>query len=46
MIGASYNSLPPEGCMKLIEAGESFYYCSGEWYRQVAARSYKAVARP
>ena len=32
--------------MKLIEEGSSFYYCSGEWYRQVAARSFKAVAKP
>ena len=32
--------------MKLIEAGQSFYFCSGEWYRQVGTRSYKAVARP
>jgi hypothetical protein len=47
VIGASYASLPG-GCMKLIEQGVSFYYCSGDWYREVrAGRSplYKAVAR-
>ena len=44
-IGASYASLPA-GCMKLIEDGQSYYYCSGEWYRQVGGAGYKAVARP
>ena len=46
-IGATYASLPG-GCMKLIEDGVSFYYCSGEWYRQVGegrSATYKAVAR-
>ena len=44
-IGASYDSLPG-GCMKMIEGGESFYYCSGgEWYRQ-AGRDYVAVKQP
>jgi hypothetical protein len=48
VIGSTYASLPA-GCMKLIEDGASYYYCSGEWYRQVGAgwpASYKAVARP
>lgn len=48
VIGASYASLPA-GCMKLIEDGVSYYYCGGEWYRQVRAdgRSrYLAVAQP
>jgi hypothetical protein len=47
VIGASYASLPG-GCMKLIEEGVSFYYCSGDWYRQVGegrSASYKAVQR-
>ena len=47
VIGNSYASLPG-GCMKLIEEGASYYYCSGDWYRQVgsgSAISYKAVAR-
>ena len=47
VVGSSYASLPG-GCMKLIEEGVSFYYCSGEWYRQVGdgrSVSYKAVAR-
>jgi hypothetical protein len=47
VIGASYDSLPGS-CMKLIEEGVSFYYCSGEWYRQVGegrGATYKAVKR-
>ena len=44
-LGASYDSLPP-GCMKMLSDGISFYNCSGEWYRQVGAHSYKAVAGP
>jgi len=47
VIGASYASLPG-GCMKLIDEGTSFFYCSGEWYRQVGegrSASYRAVAR-
>jgi hypothetical protein len=47
VIGGTYASLP-QGCMKMIEEGVSYFYCSGEWYRQVrAGRSpqYKAVAR-
>lgn len=47
VIGASYDSLPGS-CMKLIEEGVSFYYCSGEWYQEVRAGRdplYRAVAR-
>ncbi|HET9335926.1 MAG TPA: hypothetical protein VFO12_05915 [Sphingomicrobium sp.] len=44
VIGASYSSLP-EGCMKLIDEGVSYYGCGGEWYRQVASGKYIAVAR-
>ena len=43
-IGASYASLPP-GCMKLIEAGASYYLCNGEWYRQTGS-GYLAVRAP
>jgi hypothetical protein len=44
VIGHSYASLPG-GCMKLIEDGLSYYYCSGEWYRQ-AGKQYRAVEQP
>ena len=47
VIGKSYASLPG-GCMKLIEDGASYYYCSGEWYRQMGdgrSATYKAVAK-
>jgi hypothetical protein len=44
VIGKSYASLPG-GCMKVIEEGASYYYCSGEWYRQVG-KQYRAVAGP
>jgi len=50
VIGTTYPSLPPQGCMKLIEDGASYYYCSGEeWYRQLGdgrGAQYRAVARP
>lgn len=49
VIGASYASLPG-GCMKLIDEGVSYYYCSGgEWYRQIGGgrdARYRAVAKP
>jgi hypothetical protein len=48
VIGNSYASLPG-GCMKMIEEGVSFYYCSGEWYRQMGGgrdARYRAVAKP
>ena len=44
VVGKSYASLPPQGCMKLIEEGVSFYYCGGDWYRQ-EGKQYRAVAR-
>ena len=45
VIGRNYSSLPG-ACMKIIEDGAQYYYCGGEWYRQVGAAQYKAVARP
>ena len=44
VLGHSYGSLPG-GCLKMIEGGESYFHCSGEWYRQVGAQ-YLAVAMP
>jgi hypothetical protein len=44
VIGRSYSSLP-DGCLKLIQDGASYYGCSGEWYRQVGG-GYQAVAQP
>ena len=44
VIGASYASLPG-GCMKMVEAGGAYFYCSGEWYRQLGA-GYQAVREP
>ena len=50
VIGGTYASLPPQGCMKLIEDGASYYFCGGgEWYRPLGegrAARYRAVARP
>ena len=49
VIGGTYVSLPPQGCMKMIEDGASYYFCSGEWYRQLGtgrAAKYRAVAKP
>ena len=44
-IGNSYSSLP-SGCMKLIQDGASYYFCSGgEWYQKVDGQ-YLAVAQP
>lgn len=43
--GRTYDSLP-EGCMKLIQDGASYFQCSGDWYRQVGSGQYKAVAQP
>jgi hypothetical protein len=48
-LGASYDSLPAGGCMKLIDEGQSYYHCGGEWYREVRTAGgalYKAVAAP
>jgi len=44
VVGASYASLPG-GCMKLIEDGQSYFYCGGEWYRQ-AGKQYRAIEGP
>ena len=44
-VGKTYDTLPPQGCMKLIENGASYYLCSGEWYRQVGGK-YEAVKEP
>jgi hypothetical protein len=44
VVGKSYSSLPG-GCMKMIEGGASYFYCSGEWYREVG-RNYQAVEPP
>jgi hypothetical protein len=44
VVGSTYASLPG-GCMKMIEAGGAFYYCGGDWYRQVG-RAYRAVEQP
>ena len=48
VIGSTYASLPPQGCMKLIDDGVSYYYCGGDWYRQLGGRGgrFKAVAKP
>ncbi len=47
VIGRNYSSLP-SGCTKLIEDGgnATYFYCGGEWYRQVGASQYRAVGRP
>ena len=45
VLGKTYASLP-DGCMKMIEQGASYYYCSGDWYRQVGSAEYKAVLQP
>jgi hypothetical protein len=46
VIGRNYSALPPQACLKLIEDGAQYYYCSGEWYRQVGGAQFRAVARP
>lgn len=45
VLGRSYGSLPG-GCLKMLMGNGAFFDCSGEWYRQVGARQYKAVAAP
>ena len=48
VIGASYDTLPG-GCMKMIENGDSYYLCSGEWYQLVSGGKdgpYLAVKAP
>ena len=44
MLGASYASLP-DGCVKMVELAGAFFYCGGEWYRQVGP-AYRAVKEP
>ena len=46
VVGKSYDSLPGGGCMKMIDSGATFFNCSGEWYREVGSRQYKAVESP
>ena len=43
VIGNSYDALPGS-CLKLIDDGVSYFYCSGDWYRQ-EGKQYRAVAR-
>ena len=48
VIGRTYSSVP-SGCMKQIEDGASYYYCSGDWYRSVGRGNraqYLAVRKP
>ena len=45
VMGRTYASLPG-GCMKMVEKAASYFYCGGDWYRQVGSRSYKAVGKP
>jgi hypothetical protein len=45
VIGKSYDSLPA-GCMKMVEAGGTYFLCSGDWYREVGRDRYKAVTAP
>jgi hypothetical protein len=45
VMGRTYASLPG-GCMKMVEKAASYFYCGGDWYRQVGSRSYKAVSKP
>ena len=45
VMGRTYASLP-SGCMKMVEKAASYFYCGGDWYRQVGARAYKAVSKP
>ena len=44
VLGRTYASLP-SGCLKLIQGGDAYFLCSGDWYRQVGSQ-FKAVARP
>ena len=45
VLGRTYAALPG-ACMKMIERGAAYFLCSGDWYRQVGSRQYKAVGRP
>jgi hypothetical protein len=46
VMGRTYASLPPQGCMKMVEKAASYFYCGGDWYRQVGSRSYVAIKKP
>ena len=46
VLGRSYESLPPQGCLKMLTGAGAFFDCSGEWYRQVGAGRYKAISEP
>jgi hypothetical protein len=48
VIGRTYSALPGS-CMKMIEGGETYFQCSGEWYREVRDTGdgpYVAVRQP
>src|SRR5690348_17043488 len=45
VIGRTYASLPG-GCMKMVEKAASYFYCGGDWYRQVGSSEYRAVKKP
>ena len=45
VLGRTYGSLP-DGCMKMIAGGASYFQCSVEWFRLVGSGQYKAVAAP
>jgi hypothetical protein len=47
VLGKIYAALPG-GCMKMVErAGKaSYFYCGGDWYRQIGSARYKAVTKP
>jgi hypothetical protein len=44
-MGRTYASLPG-GCMKMVEKAASYFYCGGDWYRQVGSSEYRAIKKP
>lgn len=44
VIGRTYKSLPG-ACLKMVQAGGSYFHCSAGWFRQVGAL-YRAVPMP
>jgi hypothetical protein len=44
VIGRTYKSLPG-ACLKMVQAGGSYFHCSVGWFRQVGAL-YRAVPMP
>ena len=46
VMGRTYASLPPQGCMKMVEKAASYFYCGGDWYRQVGSSEYRAIKKP